>query len=140
MIDDHAGDRLLERLIRALAAQVAASPSPVLAPGAVAALGGLSRAEARTFYGAAGHRVHYETDTEGIATLIDLVSAAHRFAADPDTAIRPGDAVHVADVSPREPDWFYTVRFVGDDGTVDVQPELRWNTSSRRCPRPRWFR
>jgi hypothetical protein len=56
---DADADRLLERLIEALAAQAGASAAPALAPGAVAALSDLSRAEAMLVFGHAGHLVHY---------------------------------------------------------------------------------
>ncbi|HEX8630564.1 MAG TPA: hypothetical protein VF755_20585 [Catenuloplanes sp.] len=133
MIDDDAHERVLDRLIEALAAQVDIAGSRTLAPGAVAALGDLSRAEASLIFGAAGHRVHYDADTEPIATLIRLVSDAQRCAAGADAVIRPGDEVHLASGLLPDPasnatsgseEVTYVVRYVGDDGTVDVQPEL----------------
>ncbi|HYN93507.1 MAG TPA: hypothetical protein VES42_06630 [Pilimelia sp.] len=54
MIDDDVQERVLDRLIEALAAQVEIAESRTLAPGAVAALSDLSRAEARLIFGAAG--------------------------------------------------------------------------------------
>lgn len=133
VIDDNVRERVLDRLIEALAAQVDIAGSRTLAPGAVAALADLSRAEARLLFGAAGHRVHYDADTEPIATLIRLVSDVQRSEAGADAAIRPGDAVHLAhhllpdqasyDAS-RSEEATYVVRYVGDDGTVDLQAEL----------------
>jgi hypothetical protein len=131
--DDDACDAVVDRLIEALAAQVDFADSPTLAPGAAAALAGLSRAEVRLIFGAAGHRVHYDADTEPIANLIRLISDVQRAALDADAAIRPGDEVHlVRDRLPDQPsndvlwwdDVVYVVRYVGDDDTVDVQPEL----------------
>lgn len=133
MIDDDARDRVLDRLIEALAAQVETADSRTLAPGAVAALTGLSRAEVRLIFGAAGHRVHYDADTEPIVTLIRLVSDVQRSEAGTDATIRPGDEVRLAwellpDQASNDASWWdevtYIVRYVGDDGTVDVQPEL----------------
>lgn len=132
MIDDDVQERVLDRLIEALAAQVETAESRTLAPGAVAALSDLSRAEARLIFGAAGHRVHYE-GTEPIARLIKLMSEVQRAAADADAVIRAGDEVHVVqELLPVEArssvSWWdevtYVVRYVGDDETVDVQAEL----------------
>jgi hypothetical protein len=133
VIDGDAGDGVLDRMIEALAAQVEMTEGRTLAPGAVAALAGLSRAEARLIFGAAGHRVHYDAGTEPIATLIRLISDVQRSAAGTDAVIRPGDEVHLvrellpAQASNDVPWWdevIYVVRYVGDDETVDVQPEL----------------
>lgn len=94
MIDD-ARDEVLNRLIEALAAQLEIAEDRTLAPGAVAALADLSRAEVRLIFGTAGHRVHYDADTEPIATLIRLISDVQRAAAAADAVIRPGDEVHL---------------------------------------------
>lgn len=132
VIDDDVRERVLDRLIEALAAQVEIAESRTLTLGAVAALSDLSRAEARLIFGAAGHRVHYE-GTESIARLIKLVSDVQRSAADADVVIRAGDEVHVVqELLPVEArsgvSWWeevaYVVRYVGDDETVDVQAEL----------------
>jgi hypothetical protein len=132
VIDDDVRDQVLDRLIEALAAQVDAGESRSLAPGAVAALADLSRAEVRLIFGAAGHRVHYE-GAEPIARLIELMSDGQRATADVDAVMRPGDEVHVVpELLPVEArsgvSWqeevVYVVRYVGDDQTVDVQPEL----------------
>lgn len=130
--DDDVRDQVLDRLLEALAAQVDAAGDRALAPGAVAALAGLARGEARLLFGAAGHRVHYE-GAEPIAQLIGLVSDVQRSAAGPDAALRAGDEVLIAqELLPAEGrsgvSWWdevaYVVRFVGDDDTVDVQAEL----------------
>lgn len=81
-------------MIAALAAQVDAGESQSLAPGAVAALADLSRAEARLIFGVAGHRVHYD-GAEPIARLIKLMSDGQRAAADADAVMRTGDEVQV---------------------------------------------
>jgi hypothetical protein len=129
MIDDEVRDRVVDRLIEALAAQV---ENGALAPGAMAALSYLSRAEARVIFGAAGHRVHYD-GSEPIAKLIKLVSDVQRATADADAVIRAGDEVRVVqELLPVEArsgvSWWdevaYVIRYVGDDQTVDVQAEL----------------
>jgi hypothetical protein len=133
VIDDEVRERVLDRLIEALAAQVEIADSHTLAPGAAAALADLSRAEARLIFGTAGHLVHYGADTEPIARLIKLMSDVQRSAADADAVIRAGDEVHlVQELLPDEArsgvSWWdevtYVVRYVGDDETVDVQAEL----------------
>jgi hypothetical protein len=130
---DDVQEQVLDRLIEALAAQVDLTGGRTLAPGVVAALAGLSRAETRLIFGAAGHRVHYDADAEPIAGLIRLITDVQRSAADPDAVLRPGDEVHlVQELLPKQarsdvPWWdevTYVVRYVGDDGTVDVQAEL----------------
>jgi hypothetical protein len=132
VIDDDVREQVLDRLIEALAAQVDVSASRSLAPGAVAALADLSRAEVRLIFGAAGHRVHYD-GAEPIARLIKLMSDVQRSAADVDAVMRAGDEVLVVqELLPVEArsgvSWWdevvYVVRYVGDDQTIDVQPEL----------------
>jgi hypothetical protein len=133
VIDDEVYERVLDRLIEVLAAQVDVGGSRTLAPGAVAALADMSRAEARLIFGAAGHLVHYDADAEPIATLIRLISDAQRSVAGTDAVIRPGDEVRLdrdllPDQASNNVPWWdevtYVVRYVGDDETVDVQPEL----------------
>ncbi|GAB1690984.1 hypothetical protein [Krasilnikovia sp. M28-CT-15] len=132
MIDDDVRERVLDRLIEALAAQIEIAESRTLAPEAAAALADLSRAETRLIFGAAGHHVHYE-GSEPIARLIKLLSDVQRSAADPDAVIRAGDEVQVVqELLPEEArsgvSWWdevsYVVRYVGDDQTVDVQADL----------------
>jgi hypothetical protein len=126
-------DRVLDRLLWALAAQVDVSAQPVLAPGAVEALAGLSRDEANLIFGCAGHLVHYDADTQPLENLIQLISDIQRGEAAADGAIAPGDKVRLIGDLPaglaeytqamlRES--VFVVRYVGDDATVDVQPEL----------------
>ncbi len=132
MTDDDVRDRVLDRLIEALAAQVENAEDRALAPGAVAALSDLSRAETRLIFGAAGHLVHYD-DAEPVAQLIELMSDVQRSSAGGDAIIRAGDNVRLAqellpvEVRSTVPWWdevTYVVRYVGDDQTVDVQPDL----------------
>ncbi|KUL26928.1 hypothetical protein [Actinoplanes awajinensis] len=141
MFDD-VRDRLLDRLIEALAAQVDIADSRALAPEAAAALAELSRAETRLIFGAAGHRVHYE-GAEPIARLIKLLSDVQRSAADPDAGLRAGDEVHLAqELLPMEArtsvSWWdevsYVVRYVGDDQTGDVQAELTMEYAIETVP------
>lgn len=129
---DEASDRLLDRLIQALAAQL--DPAhPALTPGAVEALAGLSRAEAVLLFGQAGHLVHYGADTAPVEVLIRLISDIQRGEAAADAVIRPGDEVRLvgelpADLAEYDETWLretvFVVRHVGDDATVDLQPEL----------------
>ncbi len=124
-------DEVLNRLIDALAAQVEATAGRTLAPGAAVALADLTRDESRLIFAAAGHDVHYGTDNQRTADLIRLITDVQRPAAG--ASLRPGDEVHlVQELLPPEDrsgvPWgdgvTYVVRYVGDDGTVDVQPEL----------------
>jgi hypothetical protein len=120
-------------LIRALAAQVDASAA--LTQGAAEALSGLNRAEANLIFGYAGHLVHYGADTRPLETLIRLLSDVQRAEATEDEPLVPRDEVRLVGELPpglagyneellRES--VFVVRFVGDDATIDVQPEL-WN-------------
>jgi len=81
-----AEDSVLERLILALAAQLGASARPALTPGAVEALAGLSRAEAKLIFSHAGHLVHYGADTEPLENLIQLIADIQRGEAAADAA------------------------------------------------------
>ena len=130
---DEAADRVLDRLIEALAAQLGTSEHSALAPGAVEALTGLSRPEANLIFSHAGHLVHYGADTQPLELLIQLISDIQRGEAAADTAILPGDKVRLAGRPPAsladyDPGWLrktvFVVRYVGDDATVDVQPDL----------------
>lgn len=126
-------ESILDRLIRALAAQVAAASTGALAPAAVEALAELSRAEAKVIFACAGHLVHYDADTEPVELLIRLISAIQRDEAPTDARIVAGDRVRlVGDLPPSlagdNEKWLretiFVVRYVGDDDTVDVQPDL----------------
>ena len=130
---DEAADTVLDRLIQALAAQLDTSAHPALTPGAVEALTELSRAETNLIFSHAGHLVHYGTETEPLEILIQLISDIQRGEATADAAIVPGDEVRLTGelpVSLAEYDatWLretvFVVRYVGDDATVDVQPDL----------------
>jgi hypothetical protein len=142
---DHATDRtyaremtyqpdesVIDRLIEALAAQVAAAPTGALVPEAAEALAELSRTEASVIFGCAGHLVHYDA-IEPVQMLIHLISGIQRDEALAEASIVAGDRVRlVGDLPPslakqnerilRET--VFVVRFVGDDETVDVQPDL----------------
>lgn len=127
--------RLVDRLIRALAAQVASCEPPVLTPAAAATVADMSRGEARLIYGTVGHSVHYDSD-ESMRVLIRIISDAHRVAAPADAALRPGDAIKLIGERLSDPaevgqacldEIVYVIRYVPDDGTVDVQPDLIWD-------------
>jgi hypothetical protein len=128
-----AEEGVLDRLIQALAAQLNASAHPTLTPAAVEALSELSRAEANLIFGVAGHLVHYGADTDQLELLIQLVSDIQRGEAPAEAAIVAGDEVRLVGEPPPslaayDPNWLretvFVVRYVGDDATVDVQPEL----------------
>lgn len=130
-----ATDGVLDRLIEALAAQLDASDRPILTPAAGEALAELSRAEANLIYSTAGHLVHYGTETDQLELLIQLVSDIQRGEASAAATIVVGDKVRLVGEPPDslasyDPNWLresvFVVRYVGDDATVDVQPEL-WN-------------
>lgn len=120
---------LVERLISALAAQVAQADPPVLAPRAAQLFTELRRGEAGMFFGVAGHLCYYgagDGDRDEIQRLTDLVARIQRDEAFEEGAVHgllPGDVVRDDDAEDeydRQLNW--TVRFVGDDGTADLQP------------------
>lgn len=126
-------DKLIERLITALASQVAVSDPRALTAKAIEALGELSRAEARVFFGSAGHLVHYGSETHELEALIESISNIQRMETDADAALAPGDMVRLVGELPRELNGYdstwlsettFVVRYVGPDATVDVQPTL----------------
>lgn len=130
-MQDDGAERVIERLIEALAAQVAAGYG--LAPGAVEALSDLSRSDAGWIYGVAGHLVHYGVDTEPLQELIQLIADFQRSATRPDAPIMPGDEVRLvgelpAHLATYDAGWLretvFVVRYVGGDGSIDVQPAL----------------
>lgn len=132
MVDEDASS-VLERLITALAAQVGTTVTPALTAGAVEALSGLSRTEADLIFTHAGHLVHYGTEPESLQVLIRLMSDVQRGEAAANAAILPGDEVRLVGELPTrlaeyDANWLretvFVVRYVGDDGTVDVQPTL----------------
>jgi hypothetical protein len=128
-----ATEMIVDRLIEALAAEVDTSEQPALTPGAVEALTELSRDEANLIFGQAGHLVHYGTDTQPLETLIRLISDIQRGEAAADATIIPGDQVRLVGELPASlaeynrtilRETVFVVRYVGDDATVDIQPEL----------------
>jgi hypothetical protein len=132
-VTDEATESVLDRLIEALAAQIDTSAHPALTPRAVEALTGLSRAEANLIFSHAGHLVHYGADTEPLEILIQLISDIQRGEAAADAAIVPGDEVRIVgepagSLAQYDATWLretvFVVRYVGDDATVDVQPDL----------------
>jgi hypothetical protein len=135
MIDETA-ETVVACLIEALAMQLDRSGVPALELGAVAALTGLSRAEANLIFSCAGHLVHYgDTEAEPVGILIQLISNIQRGEIPPDAVLVPGDEVRLdgelpADLAAKyDPAWLretvFVVRYVSDDSTVDVQPDLR---------------
>lgn len=132
-MDEEVSGKVIERLIRALASQVVASDSRVLAPDAIEAFGGLNRAETREIFGSAGHLVHYGTETEGLELLMELISRIQRQEADVNAALAPGDVVRLVGELPHGLDGYdstwlsetpFVIRYVGPDATADVQPTL----------------
>ncbi|WP_088994631.1 hypothetical protein [Micromonospora echinaurantiaca] len=67
-----APDRILDRLIEAIAAQLGTSEHSALAPVAVEALTGLSRPEANLIFSHDGHLVHYGTNTAPLEILYSV--------------------------------------------------------------------
>lgn len=97
------------------------------------ALEGLSRSEANLIFGAAGHLVHYEADTEPLRRLIELISDVLRGEASPEAAVLPGDEARLVGELPEalaeyDAQWLretaFVVRYIGEDHTVDVQSDL----------------
>ena len=125
------GEFVIERLIQALAAQVALDQG--LAPDAAEAMSSLRRSDARWIFGVAGHLVHYGVDTEPLEALINMTANLQRSEAKADASIKPGDEVGLVGDLPANLDaydrtWLqrttFVVRYVGDDGTIDIQPHL----------------
>jgi len=132
-VDEDVSSQVVERLIRALASQVVAPDSRVLAPGAIEAFGGLDRAETRELFGSAGHLVHYGAETEDLELLMELISQVQRQETDVNAALAPGDVVRIVGELPHglddyDPSWLsetpFVIRYVGLDATADVQPTL----------------
>lgn len=105
---------------------------PSLTPKAVEVLTDFRRFQARTFFGIAGHLVHYDGYPE-VELLAQLVTAAQREAAVGD-GIRPGDRVRLVGALPatlrvhdNEDAWraaTFVVRYVGEDGIAEIQPDF----------------
>ncbi|MEV4713933.1 hypothetical protein [Micromonospora sp. NPDC049374] len=126
-------ERVIDRLILALAAQLDTSGRPVLAASAAEALADLSRAQADVIFGQAGHLVHYGADTEPLKTLIHAITAIQRDEAPADAAVKPGDEVRLVGELPEsltdyDETWLrgttFVVRYVDTNAMVDVQPDL----------------
>lgn len=124
--------RLVERLITALGAQVAAGTTHELPLPALDALADLTRREVREFFGHAGHLVHYE-DAPGVERLAELVGESVRQQYAAREGLRPGDRVRLVGAIPPDlvetsEEWLrattFVVRYVGEDQTVDIQPEF----------------
>lgn len=133
MADERSTENVIDRLLLALSAQLAASEDPALAAGAVEALAELSRAEVSLIFGQAGHLVHYGADTEPLEALIRMISALQRDEASSAAVVRAGDEVHLVGELPESlaeydetllREIIFVVRYVGKDETVDVQPHL----------------
>ncbi len=120
---DRSLERLLERVHTAFAAHLEASDSLSCER---LGLAERSRAEMRDVAGIAGHLVHYDFGVDHpLVRLLEVVTdGARREALERDhvTAWLPGDLVNFVDNRWSRP---CVVRFIGDDGTVDVQPDLR---------------
>ncbi len=129
-----AAHQWLGTFISILAEQVGASRTAALVPDAVAALTGLSRAEACEFFAEAGSFVHYDRDQRVLDLIRNVARSQPR-----EARLGPGDRVKLTpDLVPGphlfDPDWHFFVVFVGDDGTVDVQPELVMECTIQRFP------
>ncbi|GAA1401152.1 hypothetical protein ACFQZ4_51395 [Catellatospora coxensis] len=133
MTDEETAERVIDRLLLALAAQLDTSGGPALAAGAVEALADLSRAEVDLIFGQAGHLVHYGAGTAPLETLIHLITAVQRGETSGDSPVRPGDEVRLVGELPeslagydetRLRETVFVVRYVGKDATVDVQSDL----------------
>lgn len=122
--DHEAAEGVIKRLILALAAQIDAPAGSALLPGAAAAFAGLSRAEAGLLFGHAGHLVHYGAGTEPLELLMRLICEVQRGEALTDARFRAGDVVRLAGDAAWLRDTTFVIRYVGDDATADVQPEL----------------
>ena len=126
-------ERFVERILLSLAAQVATAGPAGIAPEALDALSDLTRYEARTFFGVAGHLVHYD-GVPGLASLAQMVEEAQRAEATRRDGLLPGDRVRLvgelqADFANHDEEWLrqmvFTIRYVGDDETVDIQPDFQ---------------
>jgi hypothetical protein len=136
VMDEETTERVIDRLLLALAAQLDTSGGSVLAAGAAEALADLSRAQADVIFGQAGYLVHYGADTEPLKTLIHAITALQRDEAPADAAVRPGDEVRLVGEAPEsladfDETWLrgttFVVRYVGGNAMVDVQPDLTEN-------------
>lgn len=129
-VSDETYGFLVERLIMALAAQLGATEPAALAPEAADALSDLNRSETDLIFGHAGHLAHYDFPPH-VDTLMQLLTANQREEAAADAPLLPGDEVRLVGDLPAslanydEPllrETVFIVRYVGDDGTIDIQP------------------
>ncbi|WP_018255340.1 hypothetical protein [Salinispora mooreana] len=90
-----------------------------------------------------GHLVHHGADTEPIEVLIQLISDIQGREAEAGAAIAPGDRVRLAGELPasvtdhgatRPSETVFAVRYVGDDATIDVQPDLAEDYTIKSAP------
>jgi hypothetical protein len=130
-VPDDKSDGVLDRLIEALAAQVASSERHALSAGAAKALADLSRSEVSLLFGSADHLAHYGTEHDSLQVLARLISNIQRREAGSTAALSPGDEVRLIgelppSMSAYDETWVrqtaFVVRYVGHDGTIDVQP------------------
>ncbi|MFJ6949872.1 hypothetical protein ACWEEK_31785 [Micromonospora aurantiaca (nom. illeg.)] len=133
MVEADVTDGVIDRLLSALAAQLALSEEQALSGGAAEALADLSRAEAEQIFGQAGHLVHYGADTEPLESLIHAISAVLRTEAPADAPFKPGDEVRLVGALPEalskyDETWLrqisFTVRYAGRGPMIDVQSDL----------------
>ena len=102
MTEEVLAESVVDRLLVALAAQLAQSKEPVLAAGAAEALAGLSRAQAERIFGQAGLLVHYGADMEPVEALIRAITAVVRAEAPEDAPFKPGDQVRLVGALPED--------------------------------------
>jgi hypothetical protein len=131
--EEDVAESVIDRLLLALAAQLALSKEQVLSSGAAEALADLSRAEAEHIFGQAGHLVHYGADTEPLESLIHAISAVLRTEAPETAPFKPGDEVRLVGALPEtlagyDEMWLrqisFTVRYAGRGPMIDVQSDL----------------
>lgn len=122
---EEASESVIDRLLEALAAQLAEG-APALSAGAAEALTGLSQEEAEVVFGSAGHLVHYGptiADGDAVVSLIGVVTGLQRNAGEA-SGIEPGDRVLVDGATNARPGTVFVVRFADSGGNLLVQPDL----------------
>ncbi|GAA1654368.1 hypothetical protein [Actinoplanes couchii] len=133
MTYEDTAERVIDRLLLALAAQQRESGRPGFPEQVAEVFAELSRDEAGVIFGQAGHLVHYGVNTEPLVGLVDMISAVQRGEAPEDAALKPGDSVRIAGDLPENladhdeailREMVFVVRHVGSDAMVDVQPDL----------------
>lgn len=124
-------ERVIDRLLLALAEQHRESADPTLPTSVAEAFADLSREESRLLFGQAGELLHYGAGDAPLRHLVRAICTVARDAAATSAAIRPGDDVRLVGAPDRiggySHEWLsrttFVVRHVGDDGTVDLQPD-----------------